>query len=649
MKKLKRMMALVIAMAMVLSLHLTAFATDVGNVSLDTSVSVSGLQTGDSVNFYQIVKWVDGTGWAWINSDYEAALATAAASFTPAKTAPVLTTITGTTDKDLTDPNTSTKGAISADHAAILAKAAELANLAPVNKAESDGTATYASAPAGLFYAQVVPATADYLYNTIFVGADFKSDNNTNSIAANTAKVGGETNAIAKKEQVTLTKESHPETADSATGADNIKYDHNVGDVIPFKITSTIPAYGEGYQDPQYEITDSLETGLALSDPSGTVLTDATVASNITVAVADISDFTGGGTDYSVALTTDGFKVTLTPAGIAKVAGKGDSGKKITITYNAKITSLEGATVTEKTNTATVKFSNKPTDSSSYSLIEDRTRHYTFSIDASLLGKTGEAYTTDELVKVGLGADGKPLTEKRNYHSGTTWSEQSPLQGAKFALFKASPEAADYASETAAKASSKIYTNTYDEGGTTKTFDGIVTSDAMGRLNINGLDAGTYYLREVEAPTGYIKDDRTFTITIEATYEDIQAGSYMKDVNNTPSNATDDVKVNYGAYKVLQGYTVKVNDGTVDRTSSYTITKTATPVQEQKVDKATYQTITGEGAGEFAGDVMTPISNTQGTELPSTGGIGTTIFYVVGAILVIGAGVVLITRRRMDA
>jgi len=43
------------------------------------------------------------------------------------------------------------------------------------------------------------------------------------------------------------------------------------------------------------------------------------------------------------------------------------------------------------------------------------------------------------------------------------------------------------------------------------------------------------------------------------------------------------------------------------------------------------------------------VVNRKGTELPSTGGIGTTIFYVVGAILVLGAGVVLITRRRMDA
>ena len=43
------------------------------------------------------------------------------------------------------------------------------------------------------------------------------------------------------------------------------------------------------------------------------------------------------------------------------------------------------------------------------------------------------------------------------------------------------------------------------------------------------------------------------------------------------------------------------------------------------------------------------IVNNSGSVLPSTGGIGTTIFYVIGAILVIGSGVVLVTRRRMNA
>ena len=42
------------------------------------------------------------------------------------------------------------------------------------------------------------------------------------------------------------------------------------------------------------------------------------------------------------------------------------------------------------------------------------------------------------------------------------------------------------------------------------------------------------------------------------------------------------------------------------------------------------------------------IVNKAGSQLPSTGGIGTTIFYIIGAILVIGAGVVLVTRRRMS-
>ena len=43
-----------------------------------------------------------------------------------------------------------------------------------------------------------------------------------------------------------------------------------------------------------------------------------------------------------------------------------------------------------------------------------------------------------------------------------------------------------------------------------------------------------------------------------------------------------------------------------------------------------------------------PVPDPEGVQLPSTGGIGTTIFYTIGAILVIGAGVILVTRRRMN-
>ena len=46
------------------------------------------------------------------------------------------------------------------------------------------------------------------------------------------------------------------------------------------------------------------------------------------------------------------------------------------------------------------------------------------------------------------------------------------------------------------------------------------------------------------------------------------------------------------------------------------------------------------------GSLTTDVENKSGAELPETGGMGTTIFYVLGAILVIGAGVLLIVRRR---
>lgn len=45
--------------------------------------------------------------------------------------------------------------------------------------------------------------------------------------------------------------------------------------------------------------------------------------------------------------------------------------------------------------------------------------------------------------------------------------------------------------------------------------------------------------------------------------------------------------------------------------------------------------------------VVAEINNQSGTELPSTGGMGTTVFYILGSVLVLGAAVVLVTRKRM--
>ena len=48
------------------------------------------------------------------------------------------------------------------------------------------------------------------------------------------------------------------------------------------------------------------------------------------------------------------------------------------------------------------------------------------------------------------------------------------------------------------------------------------------------------------------------------------------------------------------------------------------------------------------GSLTTSVVNQSGATLPSTGGIGTTVFYVLGSVLVVGAAVLLITKRRMN-
>ncbi len=91
--------------------------------------------------------------------------------------------------------------------------------------------------------------------------------------------------------------------------------------------------------------------------------------------------------------------------------------------------------------------------------------------------------------------------------------------------------------------------------------------------------------------------------------------------------------LNEGTYTVTE---TKAPDGYNMLKDSITVTITP---DENRFDSFTVN-------GSY--DHQVNIENNQGSILPGTGGIGTTIFYVVGAILVIGAAVLLITRRRMN-
>jgi len=116
----------------------------------------------------------------------------------------------------------------------------------------------------------------------------------------------------------------------------------------------------------------------------------------------------------------------------------------------------------------------------------------------------------------------------------------------------------------------------------------IITTTDSGKFTIRGLDSDTYTLTETEAPAGYNALTAPITFKIDA--------AEKADGNYT------------GAYEI------SVYDAEKD---------------------------------EFEVTTTVNVLNNTGTELPSTGGMGTTIFYVIGGVLMAGAAVLLVTKKKL--
>ena len=79
----------------------------------------------------------------------------------------------------------------------------------------------------------------------------------------------------------------------------------------------------------------------------------------------------------------------------------------------------------------------------------------------------------------------------------------------------------------------------------------------------------------------------------------------------------------------------------------YYLVETKAPAGYNQLTEAVPVNVNG-GTIETALTVTERVENQAGAVLPSTGGMGTTIFYVLGFVLVVGAGVLLVTKKRMS-
>ena len=170
----------------------------------------------------------------------------------------------------------------------------------------------------------------------------------------------------------------------------------------------------------------------------------------------------------------------------------------------------------------------------------------------------------------------------RKFANLGTDKEDTPLAEAEFQLYKKDGDTQKYATFNETGANTSIYkltgwTNNATEAAKVKT-------PANGNITFEGLDAGTYYLEETKAPTGYNKLTAPITVVISSTLP------------------------------------------TTGGTASYTVT----------------------ADGATTTDYTVRVENKAGTELPSTGGIGTTLFYVIGGGLMVAAIVLLVTKKRME-
>ena len=374
MKRMKRIMALMLAAIMVMAMSVTAFAAEgaAGTHTLTVNVkSTTPAQDlkGQTINLYKLFdvtesKSGETTNYAYtVNNTYKAALAS------------VLKIGETSKDEDFVKAVADQEATIQQFANDFTAKALT-DNLGATKTsgkiAESKTSYEFTGLDAGYYLVYVTG------------GKEIQSSLVTVDETTTTVNLKTEAPSIEK-------------TADKTTV--------NIGDVVTYTVKGSIPDT-TGYAQYVYKIHDELSTGLDfVNDAKGTALEAGATTVNVTVAFTDNS-VTAAGTTPTVATldTANNRKMSLDLSEWVR-ANQTNKGKEFTVTYYAKVN--KDAVVTEK-NKAQLEYGNKPGETTTTTPSEAKTPTYPLDIlktkkdsNVKLAGAKFSLYTSEADAKNG--------------------------------------------------------------------------------------------------------------------------------------------------------------------------------------------------------------------------------------------------------
>ena len=273
--------------------------------------------------------------------------------------------------------------------------------------------------------------------------------------------------------------------------------DFGIGDTVTYQLTSKVPDM-TGYNSYTFKFSDALSKGLDLKEVLSVKVGNTTLTAKGT-----------GANTYALAYDQAKRTLTVTLNDFYN-SYKNHTGETITVVYTATLNKDAVIGMNPNTNKAVVECSNDPTTGG------------TGTSEPSIV----DVHTFD-------------FTIYKYYLKG---QKKTSLANAEFELYKAN-KAGD-AADTNAKINivdegKGVYRQaTADEAKVTGFTSAKIVSDADGKVLVKGLVAGTYYLRETKAPEGYNKLLSDITVEIKANYDDTTGKLTSYSVNYTYNGTT---------------------------------------------------------------------------------------------------------------